>query len=88
MPQDSEFKIIEGVAKIIKPFRRITSQVSGEEYVTVSAVKPLAHYLIGALTQDKPTSDTITTLGNTQAGSSNNVAEIPSHIILCQSPFF
>ena len=49
MPQDSEFKIIEEVAKIIKPFCRITSQVSGEEYVTVSAVKPLLHYLIGRI---------------------------------------
>jgi len=50
MPQDSEFKTIEGVAKIIKPFSRITSQVSGEEYVTVSAVEPLLYYLISTLT--------------------------------------
>ena len=34
MPQDSEFKILEGISKVIKPFRCITSQTSGEEYVT------------------------------------------------------
>ncbi|XP_065918736.1 E3 SUMO-protein ligase ZBED1-like [Dysidea avara] len=78
MPQDSEFKILEGVATIIKPFRRITSQVSGEEYVTVSAVKPLLHYLINTL-KDQSSSDTstkTTTLGNTRAGASNCVANV------------
>ncbi|XP_065911269.1 E3 SUMO-protein ligase ZBED1-like [Dysidea avara] len=79
MPQDSEFKILEGVATIIKPFRRITSQVSGEEYVTVSAVKPLLHYLINTLKEDQSSSDTstkTTTLGNTRAGASNCVADV------------
>ena len=49
MPQDSEFKILEEITKVIKPFRSITSQTSGEEYVTVSALKPLFHYLVNTL---------------------------------------
>ena len=81
MPQDSKFKILEGVATIIKPFclMHITSQVSGEEYVTVSAVKPLLHYLINTLKEDQSSSDTstkTTTLGNTQAGTSNCVVDV------------
>lgn len=49
MLQDSEFKIFEEIAKVIKPFCRIMSQTSGEEYVTVSALKPLSHYLVNTL---------------------------------------
>ena len=35
MPQDSVFKILEEISKVIKPFYHITSQTSGEEYVTM-----------------------------------------------------
>jgi len=34
---------------MIKPFCSITSQISGKEYVTVSALKPLFHYLVNTL---------------------------------------
>ena len=76
MPQDSEFKILEGVATIIKPFCRITSQVSGEENVTISAVKPLLHYLINTYQSSSDTSTKTTTLGNTRAGASNCVVDV------------
>ena len=76
MPQDSEFKILEGVATIIKPFCRNTSQVSGEENMTISAVKPLLHYLINTYQSSSDTSTKTTTLGNTRAGASNCVVAV------------
>ena len=76
MPQDSEFKILEGVATIIKPFCHITSQVSGEEHVTISAVKPLLHYLINTYQSSSDTSTKTTTLGNARAGASNCVVDV------------
>ena len=81
MPQDNEFKILEGITKVITPFRSITSQISGEEYVAVSALKPLFHYLVSTLKD--PSGDAIdmestkqVTVGITRAGTSSSVADV------------
>ena len=79
MPQDSEFKVLEEIAKVIKPFRRITSQASGEEYITVSALKPLFHYLVNKLKED-PSDDDVsartTTVRSTRAGTGSSIAAV------------
>ena len=82
MPQDSEFNILQEITKMIKPFHSITSQTSGEkEYVTVSALKPLFHYLVNTL--KNPSGDAIdvestkqATVGSTRAGTSSSVADV------------
>ena len=81
MPQDYEFKILEEITKMIKPFCSITSQISGEEYVTVSALKPLFHYLVNTLKD--PSVDDIDAestkqapVGSTRAGTSSSVADV------------
>ena len=83
MPQDSEFKILEGISKVIKPFRCITSQIFGEEYVTVSALKPLILYLVNKL-NEYPSDDDLTvrttTVGNTRAGTGSSVADVTKKV--------
>ena len=81
MPQDNEFKILEEITKVITPFRSITSQISGEEYVTVSALNPLFHYLVSTLKD--PSGDAIdmestkqVTVASTRAGTSSSVADV------------
>ena len=81
MPQDHEFKILEEITKVIKPLRSITSQISGEEYVTVSALKPLFHYLVNTLKD--PSGDDINAestkqavVGSTRAGTSSSIADV------------
>ena len=76
MPQDSEFKIVEKIAKVIN---RITNPAFGEEYVTVSALKPLFHYLVIKLKED-PSDDNvsarITTVRSTRAGTGSSIADV------------
>ena len=80
MPQDSEFKILEGISKVIMPFHCITSQIFGKEYITISAIKALLYYLMTTLKEDQSaggnTRAKTISLRNTQAGTSSNVADI------------
>ena len=81
MPQDNEFKILEEITKVITPFRSITSQISGEEYVTVSALKPLFHYLVSTLKDPSGDANDMestkqVTVGSTRAGTSSSVADV------------
>ena len=46
LPSGDNFKIVENVIEVLKPFKDITETVSGEEYTTVSLVKPLLHHLL------------------------------------------
>ena len=78
MPQDHEFKILEEITKVIKPFRSITSQISGEEYVTVSALKPLLHYLVKDPYGDAFNAESTkqATVGSIRAGTSSSAADV------------
>ena len=40
LPKDTEFRLLEEVLKVLKPFKDITVQVSGENYVTISSILP------------------------------------------------
>ena len=37
---------MEKLIEILKPFFQITKTISGENYTTVSSIKPLLHYLL------------------------------------------
>ena len=41
-----DLKLVENVIEVLKPFKDITENVSGEKYTTVSLVKPLLHHLL------------------------------------------
>ena len=45
LPKDTECRLLEGVLKVLKPFKDVTVQVSAEKYVTTSAIQPLIHHL-------------------------------------------
>ena len=46
MLQDSDVKIMENLVEILKPFFQITETICGENYTTVSSIKPLLHHLL------------------------------------------
>ena len=46
LPSGDNFKIVENVIEVLKPFKDITETVSGEQYTTVSLFKPLLHHLL------------------------------------------
>ena len=46
MLQDSDVKIMENLVEILKPFFKITETISGENYITVSSIKPLLYHLL------------------------------------------
>ena len=45
MPTDSEFSILEAIAKVFKPLSYLTDTLPGEKCVTVSAVRPLLDHM-------------------------------------------
>ena len=45
LPKDTECRLLEGVWKVLKPFKDVTVQVSAVKYVTTSAIQPLIHHL-------------------------------------------
>ena len=45
LPKDTECRLLEGVSKVLKPFKDATVPVSAEKYVTTSAIRPLIHHL-------------------------------------------
>ena len=46
MLQDSDVKVMEKLAEILKSFFQITETICGENYITVSSIKPLLHHLV------------------------------------------
>ena len=46
MLQDGDVKIMEKLVEILKPFFQITETICGENYTTVSSIKPLLHHLL------------------------------------------
>ena len=46
MLQDGDVKIMENLVEILKPFFQITETICGENYTTVSSIKPLLHHLL------------------------------------------
>ena len=46
MLQDSDVKIMENLVEILKSFFQITETICGENYTTVSSIKPLLHHLL------------------------------------------
>ena len=45
LPKDNELKLLEDIIDILKPFKDVTEQMSGQAYVTLSAVRPILHFL-------------------------------------------
>ena len=45
LPKDTEFRVLEEMLKVLKPFKDVTVQMSAETYVTISAIRPLMHHL-------------------------------------------
>ncbi len=46
MPTDNEFSTLEAVASVLEPLSHFTDALSGEKYVTVSAVRPLLSHIM------------------------------------------
>jgi len=46
MPSDSEFSIIEKFVVVMKPFVEIIQIIGVEQWVTISALRPLLHKLL------------------------------------------
>ena len=46
LPTACEFKLLEDLVEVLKPFKDITSQLSGEKYVTISIIKPILHHVL------------------------------------------
>ena len=44
--KDTEFKLLEKVLQVLKPFKDVMVQVSAEKYVTTSAIGSLIYHLI------------------------------------------
>ena len=44
LPKDTGCRLLEGMLKVLKPFKDVTVQVSAE-YVTTSTIRPLIHHL-------------------------------------------
>ena len=44
LPKDEEFKLLEEIVVVLKPFKDVTEQMSAEKYVTISAIQPLLHH--------------------------------------------
>ena len=55
LPKDAEFSILEEIVQVLKPFKEVTIQVSAEEYVTSSTIRPLLHYLTQDVLEIKDT---------------------------------
>lgn len=46
MPSANEFTILEAIVEVFKPLSVCTDALSGEDHVTISAVRPLLHHLL------------------------------------------
>ena len=46
LPKDNELRLLEEVIVVLKPFKDVTEQMSAQKYVTISAIRPLLHYLL------------------------------------------
>lgn len=51
--KDNEVKLIEEAASILKPFKDVIEQMSGQKYVTVSAIRPILHHLLNNILNQK-----------------------------------
>ena len=46
MPSANEFTILEAIVEVFKPLSVCTDALSGEDHVTITAVRPLLHHLL------------------------------------------
>ena len=46
MPSEDEFTTLEDMVKVLEPLSYFTDALSGEQHVTVSAVRPLLNHII------------------------------------------
>lgn len=53
LPTWQDFDVIRDVCKVLKPLANVTDALSGEKYVTISAVLPLLKLMKGALEEDE-----------------------------------
>ena len=57
---DEEFKVVEALSAVLEPFSYLTSALSGEKTVTVSALHPVTQHIIDVLTMHKDTDSRLT----------------------------
>ena len=57
MPSESEFTTLESLVEVLKPLSIFTDALFGEKHVTVSALRPLIHYLLTNLLHVEPGSN-------------------------------
>ena len=51
LPKDNELKLLEDIIDVLKPFKDVTEQMSGQSYVTVSTVHPILHFIESSVLQ-------------------------------------
>ena len=54
MPNEDEFTTLEDMVKVLEPLSYFTDALSGEQHVTVSAVRPLLNHIIKHILLVKP----------------------------------
>ena len=57
MPSESEFSTLESIIEVLKPLSLFTGALSGENHVTVSALRPLLNHLLTNLLHVEPGSN-------------------------------
>ena len=46
MPSDHEFSVLEAVDSVLRPLHVFTDALSGEKYITISAIRPLLKHIV------------------------------------------
>ena len=54
MPSEKEFSTLEHFTEFMKPMVEITEAIGGEKWVTISAIRPVLHKLLGIHLQPSP----------------------------------
>ena len=59
LPKEEDFTLLEQLVNVLKPFRDVTIQVQGEQYVTISIIRPLLHHLTENVLQLQETDSSV-----------------------------
>ena len=84
LPKDSEFKLLEELIVVLKPFKDVTEQMSAQKYVTISAVRPLLHYLLNDVLKlsDEDSSESIAIIRMKSEMSKNLGSRYQTSVVL------
>ena len=84
LPKDSEFKLLEELIVVLKHFKDVTEQMSAQKYVTISAVRPLLHYLLNDVLKlsDEDSSESIAIIRMKSEMSKNLGSRYQTSVVL------